>query len=282
MLGAVAICGLPPLNGFVSELILYVGALESLRTPSARPAALGAPVLARIGALACACFVKVIGAVFLGTARDAGMRPGPEAGWLMRAPMLILAALCVVLGVAPAIALPALDAAVASWMGHPAAGALPALRTLLPFPTLGLAVAIVAVVAGGLSWLLTRAGRRARLVDTWDCGYARVTARMQYTGSSFARTLVDLFRGVLRPRRRDPVVAGPFPRASLFRLDVEDVVLERWVLPLADRVANRASQLRTRQALRIQMYIVYIVAATAGLLLLLIDAQDVLLAPMLK
>jgi hydrogenase-4 component B len=277
-LGAVAICGLPPLNGFVSELILYLGAFESLKLQAVRLGALVAPVLAVIGALACACFVKVIGSVFLGMPRDHTVRPGHEAGWSMRAPMLTLASLCVVLGVMPVIAFPVLDVAVASWMGRPGSGDLPHLRELLPFPAIGIAVAVVAAVAAGLWWVLTRAARGAQIVGTWDCGYARITSRMQYTGSSFGRTLVDLLRPILRPLRHDPVLAGTFPERSAFRLHVGDVVFERWVLPLVERFADRCSRLRTRQVLRIQMYIVYVVAATVGLLLFLIDVRELLRA----
>jgi hydrogenase-4 component B len=281
-LGAVAICGLPPLNGFVSELILYLGALESLKVPEVRLGALVAPVLAVIGALACACFVKVVGSVFLGMARDPTVRPGGEGAWSMRAPMLILASLCVVLGVVPVIAFPALDAAVASWMGQPGAGDLPHLREILPFPAIGIAVAVVGAVAAGLWWVLTRAARGGQIAGTWDCGYPRVTSRMQYTGSSFGRTLVDLLHPILRPHRHDPVLAGAFPERSAFRLHVGDVVFERWVLPLVERFADRCSRLRARQSHRIQVYIVYVVAATVGLLLFLIDMREILRAAAFK
>jgi hydrogenase-4 component B len=74
LIGAVAICGLPPLNGFVSELLIYLGLLRGVSLGGSRAgmlAAAGAPVLALIGALAVACFVKVYGAVFLGSARSA-------------------------------------------------------------------------------------------------------------------------------------------------------------------------------------------------------------------
>lgn len=200
----------------------------------------------------------------------------------MRAPMLLLAALCAGIGVAPVVAFPALDAAVASWVGRPAAHGLPAIRTLLPVPAVGVLVAVVAMVAAGLTWALVRAARGVSRVGTWDCGYVRVTSRMQYTGSSFARTLVDLLAWILRPHRRDPVLGGVFSPQSIFRLHVGDVVLERWVLPLVERLADRCSRIRTRQALRIQMYIVYIVAATIGLLLLLVDVRGLFRAAVLR
>ena len=46
---------------------------------------------------------------------------------------------------------------------------------------------------------------------SWDCGYARPTARMQYTASSFADTLVALFGWALRPTEDRPRPRGPFP-----------------------------------------------------------------------
>src|SRR5260370_36404724 len=73
LVGAVAICGLPPLNGFVSEFLIYLGLLGTLGNgdrESYSPAAFAVPALALIGALALACFVKVYGGVFLGTARS--------------------------------------------------------------------------------------------------------------------------------------------------------------------------------------------------------------------
>ena len=81
LVGAVAICGLPPLNGFVSEFLIYLGLFGTLGHgggPSFAGAAFAAPALALIGALAVACFVKVYGAVFLGTARSEHARARPR------------------------------------------------------------------------------------------------------------------------------------------------------------------------------------------------------------
>jgi len=89
---------------------------------------------------------------------------------------------------------------------------------------------------------------------------------------------VDLLRPIVHPHRHAPVLTGAFHDRSGFLLPVGDVVFERWVLPLVERFADRCSRLRTRQALRIQMYIVYVVAATVGLLLFLIDVRELLRA----
>src|SRR4030095_1826547 len=91
-LGAVAICGLPPLNGFISEFFLYSGAVRALSGGVAGLASLAAPALALIGGLACACFIKVVGCVFLGHPRSEAAMHAHECAWSMRISMLILAA----------------------------------------------------------------------------------------------------------------------------------------------------------------------------------------------
>ena len=104
LVGAIAICGLPPLNGFVSEFLIYLGlftaATEGSGASAAFPA-LAAPALALIGGLAVACFVKVFGVVFLGSPRSPGAGAGDEAGRWMLAPMAVLAAICAAIGLAP-------------------------------------------------------------------------------------------------------------------------------------------------------------------------------------
>jgi len=97
LVGATAISGLPPLNGFISELLIYVGLFRATTAGSGRlwiAAALSAAGLALIGALAVACFVKVFSAVFLGVPRSEATARAHEANWKMTAPMGVLALLC--------------------------------------------------------------------------------------------------------------------------------------------------------------------------------------------
>ena len=93
-IGAVAICGLPPLNGFVSELLIYLGFFRGIQGTgiAAAAVALAAPALAMVGGLAVACFVKVYGIIFLGVPRSEDHAGGHEAGWQMLLPMSLLAA----------------------------------------------------------------------------------------------------------------------------------------------------------------------------------------------
>ncbi len=109
LVGAVAICGLPPLNGFVSEFLIYLGLFGTLGNgegASFAGAAFAAPALALIGALAVACFVKVYGAVFLGTARSEHARHAHESPPSMLGPMGVLVACCFLIGLAPLLIAP--------------------------------------------------------------------------------------------------------------------------------------------------------------------------------
>ena len=108
LIAAVSICGLPPFNGFVSEWILYgslFGGTFGTAPTVAGPAAFGAVSLALMGGLALACFAKVFSVVFLGEPRDASVQPHATAP-LMRLGMLILAVLCVAIGMLPGIFVP--------------------------------------------------------------------------------------------------------------------------------------------------------------------------------
>jgi hydrogenase-4 component B len=282
-LGAVAICGLPPLNGFISEFFLYSGALRGLNNPGGGVtglASLAAPVLALIGGLACACFIKVIGCVYLGHPRSEEAAHAHESGWAMRAPMVVLAAACLFLGLLPALGAPALDSATAAWLDGVGggAGAVPELRSLVPFGTMGIILAgIVAVlVLLGAGVAASARVRHSLRAETWGCGYVAPAPRMQYTASSIARTLVHLFAFVLRPREHAPRITGAFPRPVSYEGHVDDVTLQRIVAPFCRRCADHLERLRQWQTGRIQGYIVYVLLTTLCLLLFVIPLVQLL------
>jgi hydrogenase-4 component B len=267
MVGAVAICGAPPLNGFSSELLLYVGLLRAAvadSAPSWAWAGFAVPALAMIGALAVAGFVKVAGVAFGGAPRSEASSSAHDPGGAMLAPMIALAAGCLGLGLLPGAALPLLQRAVAGW---DASLALPPLDALLPFGWISAAgVLLLALVAlAAALFARDRAPRAAAL--TWDCGYAAPTPRMQYVDASFAETLVGLFDWAVRSRRRPPELPGPFPPPAGFRLEVPDAVLDRAVLPLVDAADRPLARMRALQSGPVQMYLLYVLLAVVGVLL---------------
>jgi hydrogenase-4 component B len=273
LVGAVAICGLPPLNGLVSELLLYLGLFRTLDGRAGGGggvafAAFAAPALALIGALAVACFVKVYGVVFLGQARSAAAKQTHESHRSMLGPMAVLAGLCFLIGLAPVVTAPLLGEAVYSWAPElpDTADDLMNLAPLAWISVIGIMLAILLAAAGVfLAWRIRACG--AATAHTWGCGYAEPTPRMQYTASSFAASLVDLSAPALRPQVQAPERLPLFPREAHFHSEVEDAVLDEAVLPTFRGVANLFGRLRFLQQGGLQTYLMYIFAGLLALLL---------------
>ena len=250
LVGAAAISGLPPLNGFVSEWLVGLGALKALGRPPGDPvafAALALPALALVGGLAAACFVKVHGVVFLGNPRGAEARGAHESPATMLVPMAVLAAACGAIGLFPGVLVPALSRAAAGWAGLPEAALLGPTRDAAQAAARVSWMAAALVAAAAAVVLLRR-----RLLpapqprgETWGCGYAAPTARMQYTASSFAAGLVPHFSWAIFPRVHVAFPRGLFPGKSRFHGDVPDTVLDLGILPAVRRVERAARWLKT-------------------------------------
>jgi hydrogenase-4 component B len=268
--GAVAICGLPPLNGFVSELLIYLGCFRGVQGDGSGAAmtALAAPALALIGGLAVACFVKVYGIVFLGMARTQEHGQGHEAGWQMLLPMGLLALICLAVGLAPALLAGLLENASRAFLpaGMPALQPLALLSplTMVTLMALGL-LTLMAALTLWYRWRLARAPRGETI--TWSCGYQRPAPRIQYSASSFAQMLTGLFSFVLRQESHLPAIAGPFPRASRFHSHVPEAVLELVYIPVLKRLHRRFSGVRRLQGGLLQQYMLYILLTLVALFL---------------
>jgi hydrogenase-4 component B len=271
LVGAVAICGLPPLNGFVSEFLIYLGLFGTLGGSggtSFAGAAFAAPALALVGALAVACFVKVFGVVFLGTPRSVDARRAHEAGPAMIAPMAVLVACCIFIGLASPLIAPVLGEAIAEWAPE-VQNAVPPLTALAPLGSItvmNLVLLAGLALAAGFLWRRLRQGA-VETGPTWGCGYVAPSPRMQYTSSSFAQMLVGLFGWALRPKTHAPKNLPLFPGPTDFHSHLPDPMLDEAVLPTFRFGARVFSRLRVFQQGSIQMYLLYIFLALLALLL---------------
>jgi formate hydrogenlyase subunit 3/multisubunit Na+/H+ antiporter MnhD subunit len=272
VIGAAAISGLPPLNGFVSEWLVYLGFLGTLGSPAGDVlafAAAGAPVLALVGGLAAACFAKVVGVVFLGSPRSSHAAHAHEAPASMLAAMAVLAAACVAIGLLPFAVVPALARGAAAWSRLPAAAlAAPAAEAAASAGRVSLVAAALLLAAGAI-WLVRRrrlAARVAAPVETWSCGFAAPTARIQYTGSSFAEMLVRRFGWAILPRRVGKRVEGTFPAEASFRTDVPDAVLDLGLVPAARAYEWFATRARLLFLRRIQFQMLLVLATLVAVL----------------
>lgn len=279
LVGVLAIAGLPPLNGFVSEWLLLQAFLLAHEVP--KPFVnmllpLGAAVLVLASALAAYVMVKFFGIVFLGQPREASLHQAHDASRLERAGLLWLAAGCVVLGLLPSQVLPLLNGVVVQlgvtaaqttelastgWMLAPLPG-----RAVSYAPLIVLLALIVAVgTTALLVWLRYR--RDSRRVDPWDCGFARADPRMQDTAEGFGQPIRHLFQPFFAMERELPT---PFDRAPRYRVTVHDRFWRALYLPIGRVVQAIASAVSWLQQGRIAVYLLYSLITLVVLLALVL------------
>jgi formate hydrogenlyase subunit 3/multisubunit Na+/H+ antiporter MnhD subunit len=265
MVGAVAIAGLPPLNGFVSEWLIYLGLLRcgfATHDSQTLVAFFTIGLVALIGGLAMVAFVRLTGITLLGSPRSEAARHAHEVSPWMLGPMVLLVFLCLAVAIVPQT--------VTGWMAGPldqilgrqageTLGELALSETPLAMVGNVNAVSLIAIVVGILGFVVW--SRRAERADepTWGCGYVRPTVRMQYTGRSFVEMLAEhLLPRFLRPRTTRRAPRGLFPSKSDFGADVADPVSKRIFEPFFRGCAERFSRLRILQQGKLHVYLIYI------------------------
>ena len=264
LVGAVAICGLPPFNGFAGEFLLYLGFFSQASAP-APYLALGAPLLALAGGIAVLSFVKMYGISFLGSARSAGAEEGHEAPGTMLAPMLLLALFCLAGGMFPELFLSLVDPVVLALtpvtLGQRGLGIDPVWFTL--------AGAVLLGVAGFLFWYLKtrKTAGPAATGPTWGCGYLAPTPRMQYSATSFGAFFNSIAKPMIRTHSAVGAIAGVAPVSVSFQYLPEETILSRMIQPAFRVIGVAFSFLRRLQHGEVQIYILYIFATLVVLLL---------------
>ena len=247
LIGALSVAALPPFNGFVSEWVLFQSLLHAIPSPTTQVVvmvALGVATLALTGGLTVVAFVKATGIGLLGRARSPEAANAHEVPATMRWGSGLMAAACVVLGVAPMLELGAVGRAAA--LGGPSLS--PSGWTGLHLgvfrgeiaPALvggGLLVAVGVVMAARRVRSRARSWAPLRSSEPWGSGREVQTARMQYTATSFAEPLQRVFDDVVRPDRDLDV-----DHAAESRYYIERIQLRTANLDLVERALYRPLQ----------------------------------------
>ncbi len=267
-IGTVAICGIPPLNGFVSEFLLYLGFFRQIKEVSLISLVLLAPLLALVGGLAVVAFTKLYSSVFLGTPRIPSTAHPHEAGMTMLVPMAVFAMLCLLIGVVPQQALrlvsPAIEAIYPEMISTDVSAEFGAILWRLSQASLLL---LSAVVVAALLWKWRMGKNLVSITSTWGCGYQRGTSRMQYNGSSFSELAVSVFNGIMRQRVERPDLDGLFPVRSRCIDSPTETLLERLIAPLFNGAGILFVFLHRLQHGLMQVYMLYIFATLFILML---------------
>jgi hydrogenase-4 component B len=281
LVGCVAISALPPFNGFVSEWLTFQAILLSPQLPQwplkiMIPAVGG--LLALSAALAAACFVKAFGVTFLGRPRTQAAEQAREVDVFSRGAMFVLAALCLLIGILPALAIDALAPVSLSLLGDrmpvqshiqwltiiPIAASRSSYNGLLVFLFITLSVLFA------VFFIHNFASRALRRADAWDCGFPDPSPMTQYSAAGFAQPIRRVF-GTLVFRARERVDMPPPGSLAPAHLTVvvRDLIWEWIYQPIGHFIGFATDRLNVLQFLTIRRYLFLVFASLILLLLIL-------------
>jgi hydrogenase-4 component B len=264
LIGALAIAGLPPLNGFVSEWLLLQAFLFAAEVPRDfvnMLLPLGAAAVALAAALAGYVMVKFYGVIFLGQPREASLASARDAGFLERAGLLWLALGCVALGLLPVRIIAALNTVTHELLGETLGQNAASWWLLAPLPDRQVSYGPLAIfVVGALIILVTVIAvrsvyqRRVRRSSAWDCGFVRLDSRMQDTAEGFGQPIRNIFQPFFVITRQLP---GAFDLTPRYQVVVADRIWRIVYEPIGAATRKAAEMVAVLQQGRIASYLLY-------------------------
>jgi len=270
LLGSISITGLPFFNGFISELFIYAAAIiGTVKSNDAVFPMLTASVvvsLALIGALACACFAKVFGIIFLGSPRDRELPNIKEVPVSMRSGMFFLGTFIIFIGMCSVVVMPFLIKPLQQLVKTSNLKLFASLAVYSEKVTIMLACALATIV-GLLIFRHVILKSKSVISDTWGCGYSKPDESMQYTASSFAEPFTDTFNTVLNLNTKKDFDKAIFPVTKWrFASHTNDWILNGIFIPTIKFIDKILELLRWIQNGKVGVYILYIIAVLTGLI----------------
>jgi len=274
LIGALAIAGLPPLNGFVSEWLLLQAFLFTPTLPQSfinMLVPLAAAALVLVAALGAYVMVKFYGVVFLGRPREPHLAHAQDAGHFERVALAWFATGCVALGLFPGTIIGLLDnvnmTLIGATVGH-AGDRWWLLAPISPdrssYSPLIVLLVIAAVVALTIQVVHRWYHGRVRSGPAWDCGFPMQTPRMQDTAEGFGQPIRQVFEMFFRVER---VLPTPFDAAPQYRVTVGDHLWQWLYLPVIRGVEWLAKVAGLIQQGRISIYLIYSFVTLLALLM---------------
>ena len=271
LLATVAICALPPLNGFVSELLIYIGMFNGVSDGHEVLYSVAAIIaLSLIGGVVVLAFTKLYGMVMLGSPRTTHVAEATEVDNLRIAAMAIPAAMILFIGLLPQYAIRPVTVVAEAISGADSSIAINHFAPTLQMLSLVCWLLIAVVVL--LFWAKRRAqrNRKVELGPTWGCGFTAVNTRMQYTGESYSEGLENIAKSLMKNTvdGRSVDKGEIFPTAHNYRVrhsDKVDSLLGRWWVVMMHRINEYVMRLRTG---RVNKYITFALVFLVAVLLL--------------
>lgn len=265
LIGGLAIGGLPPFNGFVSEFILYSGLIAGIKSIGVNYITLMISSLAALaitGGISMLTFTKSFGIVFLGAPRTALHHPCKEAGLEMRLPQYFIVAIMLSIGWFPQFYFSIVHKVVE--------GSLPSVALTNDFmpPSIMNSISAVgkfAMLLTGLTFFICfirmQFTRKLAVAEneTWGCGYAAPSPKMQYTGKSYSKSLGKLLNFVVLEKKKYKEIQSSevFPVERKYSSHYNDFFVTKIFDAIVSRLLYSLNYFQFIQNGKIQMYILY-------------------------
>lgn len=274
LIGALAISGFPPFNGFVSEWLTFQGLFNGITYQSIFVKSIfifAGGSLALTGGLAAACFVKVFGLTFLARSRSPHTKQVKESSLFMTGSMGYLAALCLGIGVFSFAIVPLIRSIVSGLIAftqHPEGIVIQnmgieinstfAMSAMIVMPFLLILLCLVVAIAMVFANFLSNK-QKVRIGEIWDCGFNSITPRMEITATGFSRSIIIIFRGILHPTKQYDV------ESKTVTLGIVNIYEQYFYFPLHRSLQKISLQIKKIQGGNVNLYIFYIVIVLIGL-----------------
>jgi formate hydrogenlyase subunit 3/multisubunit Na+/H+ antiporter MnhD subunit len=258
LIGALAIGGLPPFNGFVSEFIIYKGLLTGISSVNGISdiilLVLSTIGLVLVGGVSILTFTKMFGVIFLGNSRSEFHHKPVESSFIMLLPQILIVTVMFSIGIFPQFYV-----SVVTQIVHD----LYPLQQLPAYSVSSIGrVGVLFIVLIGVvflaRFLITR-NRKIVKYETWGCGYVQPISKAQYTGRSYARTFGNLMGTILKVKKNYSKIEQNqlYPEVRKFSTYYFDVVEKYMVMPLVRRYNHVLNYFQFIQNGKIQSYVIY-------------------------
>ena len=263
LIAAIAISGIPPFNGFISEFIIYSGLfnwMHNAYTVSLIGISFTVMALVLIGGLAMMCFTKAFGVVFLGNPRHEFHHEIKEVPLLQLIPLYLIAAVIIFIGMFPGVFLDLLIQPVQLFTGIHKIPFVSfqgdGMDALISISHASWYLILFVIVMLGIRKLILRK-RTIMVSPTWNCAYTAPTSKIQYTASSFVKTYSKLFGMIFLILKKEKEVQGIFPKEAYLETSPYDKV-EKWFIDYpTTNLKLFLGRFRFVQNGKLQFYILY-------------------------
>jgi len=260
IMASVAISGLPPLNGFISEFFIYYSMISGIQTSPVLYVTMiaGFSLLALIGAVAVIAFTKSAGVIFLGSSRGTDIEHYHETKSMV-IPMICIAVLMVLSGLLPQIVIEYTSGITAHMVKSDGGTEFGRVISLASDLSLAMIIFCGILITITLIRVIKYKGEKVEYFKTWDCGYQGGTSRMQYTASSYSADTVNVTKPILINRKELSAPEGIFPKKSGIKtsdIDITDIIITHVIKKWIERFFDAVSIIQSRTA---QQYVIYVI-----------------------